>query len=77
MPSPKVFIPSTSYQIVTMMGGFRLSILCETEIKSKHNINVIKGPGMKRYIHWKLTKKVHVGVGVPHFESKAKAIEGT
>ena len=31
--------------------------------KSKHNINVIKGPETKSYIHLKLTKKVHVGVG--------------
>mgnify|MGYP000123098706 FL=1 len=52
------------YIIITIMGGFRLSTLCETDRnKSERNINVLKGPEIKRYIHLKLTEKVHVGVG--------------
>ena len=54
------------------MGGFRLLTLCETyRNESERNINVIKGPEIKSYIHLKLTEKVHVGVGALHFDSKA------
>ena len=48
------------YIMITRMGGFRLSILCETEsdisvilIKVKWDINVIKGP--KRPMRPKVT----------------------
>ena len=62
--------------MITIMGGFRLLTLCEIDRnKSERNINVIKGPEIKSYIHLKLTEKVHVGVGALHFDSKAQEIE--